>query len=160
VKDAVPIELPIRIEDREHEALVSVWWTGMLMRRLFRRMFRTQIGSEGQFNVLRAIWSADRPLTQKDLGEMLLVDKGNVTGLVTTLVSAGLVRRDPAPKDRRSHHVVLTAKGRVLVEEVAGIYDEKVELAMTALTGREQDTLIRLTLKLRKGLTLLEPEGE
>jgi len=154
VNDGTPIELPIRIEDREHEALVSVWWTGMLMRRLFRRMFRSQIGSEGQFNVLRAIWSAERPLTQKDLGEMLLVDKGNVTGLVTTLVTAGL------PHDGRSHYVVLSARGRTLVEEVAGIYDEKVDLAMSALTGAEQDALIRLTRKLRKGLTLLEPEGE
>src|SRR5262245_12079367 len=45
---------------------------------------------------------ADGPLTQRELGERLLLTSGAVTVLVDRLERAGLVERRPHPGDRRA----------------------------------------------------------
>lgn len=53
---------------------------------------------------------ADGPLTQRELGERLLLTSGGVTVLVDRLERAGWVSRQPHPTDRRSTLLELTAK--------------------------------------------------
>ena len=45
---------------------------------------------------------ADGPLTQRELGDRLLLTSGAITMLADRLERAGLVRRRPHPSDRRS----------------------------------------------------------
>ena len=148
--DVVP--LPMKIKDRGHEALVSVWWTGMLMKRAFRKAFGNQFPSEAQFNALRAIAGSPEPLTQTRIADKLMTDKANVTGLIDSMQASGLVKRVPVKGDRRSKHVVLTESGERLAEEAGQAYLEKVRAAMSGLTKNEQSQLIELTRKVREGL--------
>jgi DNA-binding MarR family transcriptional regulator len=59
-----------------------------------------------------------------ELATMLACDNSNVTGIVDRLEARGLVARRPYAQDRRVKHVVLTAAGSALREQVrAGIVE-------------------------------------
>jgi DNA-binding MarR family transcriptional regulator len=155
---AEPTDLPMEFEDKAHEALVSTWWTGTLLKKAFRRFFRKAVGSEAQFNVLMVLQAAEEAgedLNQNDLSNRLMIDKSNVTGLIDRMEDQDLVRRNTVPGDRRSYHITLTPQGRELVQQVQGPYIEKVHQAMSEFTADEQEELTRLTSKLRERLTEL-----
>jgi len=152
-------DLPMTFKDSGLEAVVSLWWTGGMLKRAFRRVFRnSEVSSEAQFNMLRALENADEPLTQRVLGELLLVDKANVSGLVDRLSRAGLVKRHAVPGDRRSIHVRLTPDGTRVVAKMGAEYEKNVTAIMSVLSEREQRTLTKLTKKVRVGLAKWEAE--
>jgi DNA-binding MarR family transcriptional regulator len=53
---------------------------------------------------------ADGPLTQREMGDRLLLTSGAITMLVDRLEQAGWVRRRPHPADRRATLIELTAQ--------------------------------------------------
>jgi DNA-binding MarR family transcriptional regulator len=158
MRRAEAVELPLTCRNQTHEALVSAWWTGRLLQKQAGQFFRQWDSSDAKFNLLLVLRWAGEPMTQKDIGRQLLVDKSNVTGLVTRLARAGLVRRQVVPHDRRSVHVTLTARGRRLIDEMDERYSHRVRDVMSALTEDEQAELIRLTRKMREGLAAVSEE--
>jgi MarR family 2-MHQ and catechol resistance regulon transcriptional repressor len=142
----------MEFQDPEHEALVSVWWTGALMKKASRRFFKSIGTTESEFNLLMVIKHSAGPLTQSAVGRRLMVDKSNVTGLLDRMEASGLIRRKRVKGDRRSHHVELTAEGRRLLEREEEAYYRVVSQIMSGLSGREHLRLIDLTRKLRAGL--------
>jgi DNA-binding MarR family transcriptional regulator len=58
------------------------------------------------------------PLPMSELASQLVCDNSNVTGLVDRLEARGLVTRQPSTHDRRVRHVVLTAAGQELREQM------------------------------------------
>lgn len=58
-------------------------------------------------------------VSQQDLAAQLYVTKGNISGLVDRLETAGLVERRPIAGDRRAYSICLTQAGRDAAE--AGI---------------------------------------
>ena len=146
------IEIPLEFREKAHEALVSVWWTGTLLKRLARQFFRRVGISEVEFSLLMALKYAETDLTQADLSRRLLVDKSNVTGVVDRLEAAGLLVRNQVPDDRRSYHITLTNEGRARVDTADPVYHDLVRRIMSGLSREEHQQLIDLTLKLRRGL--------
>jgi DNA-binding MarR family transcriptional regulator len=153
--DAREIDMQMTVDDPAHEALVSVWWTGKLMQRAFRRLFRARVGSEAQFNLLRVLKYVEGPVTQNDLSRRLLVDKSNVTTLIDRMEGAGLIKRNAVRGDRRSNHITLTPKGRDVVDAADEVYVKTVQEVMSTFTPQEHAQLIRLTHKLREGMAEL-----
>jgi DNA-binding MarR family transcriptional regulator len=64
-------------------------------------------------NEANALWvlAASGALTTKDLARRLDIDPANASTMLTRLVRRGLVRREPAPTDRRRRVVSLTERG-------------------------------------------------
>src|SRR5688572_12194314 len=79
--------------------------------RTSRRLFRPHGLTEAQFNVLNVLARRDAAMTQRELGDFLVVDRSNITGLLDRMEAVGWTRRDAMPDDRRAWRVVLTAKG-------------------------------------------------
>jgi DNA-binding MarR family transcriptional regulator len=105
--------------------------------------------SLSRFDVLSQLARTDDGLTMGELSGRLLVSNGNVTGLISRLVEAGLVSREASPGDRRSFRVQLTISGRdsfaemaqaheTWVAEILGELDEK---AVTALNDNIEQLL-------------------
>ena len=149
-------ELPVPTENKPHAALLSVWWTGLMLKKAADRFFRPFGSSEAQFNILWLLKYADGPVTQRDIGERLVVDKSNITGLIDRMETAGVVKRVPVPDDRRSYHIRMTAKGRKLAEELDAAYDRRVQTVMRRLNKAEQQQLLELTGKIRQGIAEAE----
>jgi len=65
----------------------------------------------GQFGVLVVI-DANPGLSQTQLGNALGIDRSTVVAVIDRLEERGLVARQPAPNDRRSHALHLSNDGR------------------------------------------------
>ncbi len=146
------VELPIEFESKAHEALMNVWWTANILRKVSTRFFHEFLSSDAQFNILVLLKDSKTPLTQNDLSKKLLVDKSNITGLLDRLQKQGLVQRLPVEGDRRSYHIRLTKEGTKLINKLDTLYTEKVRRITSQLTERDCNDLIRVSKKIRAGL--------
>ena len=142
----------IEFDDLDHEALMGVWWTGVLLKKQARRFFRETLASEAQFNIMLLLKYAEAPLTQNELSDKLLVDKSNVTGLVNRMAAAGLLRRVQVPNDRRAYHLKLTSAGLKLLNQVEQPYREEIARIMHVFSFEEMQMLNRLMQRLQKSL--------
>jgi DNA-binding MarR family transcriptional regulator len=106
--------------------------SGVLLRES-QHFFRPLGVTEAQFNVLNVLANAPSGLSQRELGDVLVVDRSNVTGLLDRMEKAGWVRREDHPKDRRIHRVMLTTKGRELWAKVWPLYVAAVEKVVGGL---------------------------
>jgi DNA-binding MarR family transcriptional regulator len=97
-----------------------------------RRLFRPFGLTEAQFNVLNVLSENEEGLSQRELSDILVVDRSNVTGLLDRMEKAGWVRRHDVPNDRRSYRIRLTASGRKLWASIYPTYEK----AVVAAAGR------------------------
>lgn len=81
---------------------------------------------------LSLLWEEGRPLTT--IASELAISKQACGQLANLVESAGYLERRPNPEDRRSRLVMLTARGRALVEQAVQIILES-ESAYEALVG-------------------------
>ena len=109
-----------------------------------------------EFDVLSALRRAGPPfqLTPGALLRATLVTSGTMTNRIDRLAAAGLVSREPDPRDRRGVLVTLSARGK-----------SAVDAAFTDLLERENALLSRLAPGQRHALadllrTLLVPFDE
>jgi DNA-binding MarR family transcriptional regulator len=146
------IELPLSQPDKQHEAIVSFWWTSAMLKKVSRRFFRENYSSEAHFNLLITLRRSEESITQNELSQKLLVDKSNITGLLDKLEALGQIKRNKVPGDRRSYHVTLTESGHEMVEGLDVLYSEMVHKIMDGFTEEECDQFVGLTRKLRISL--------
>ena len=146
------IDLPVPQPNKQHEALVSFWWTSAMLKNVSRRFFRENYSSEAHFNLLATLMKSEGPMTQNELSQKLLVDKSNITGLLDKLESLGQIKRNKVPEDRRSYHITLTDAGRELLAGLDVLYSEMVHKVMDCFTEEQCDQLVSLTRKLRISL--------
>ncbi len=114
-----------------YDLTVAVLATANAFQRESQRLFRPFGLTAAQFNVLNVLGLKPEGLSQRELSEVLVVDRSNVTGLLDRMEEAGWVKRHPVPGDRRAHRVGLTASGRELREKVLPLYTHVV-LQVTA----------------------------
>ncbi|MEU2914941.1 MarR family winged helix-turn-helix transcriptional regulator [Streptomyces massasporeus] len=89
------------------------------------------------------------PVAQADLGRGVRLDPKDLVGVLNDLQSAGLVVREPDPKDRRKNAVSLTERGARLLkrcEKAARAADDEL-LAPLSAAEREQfmEMLLRIS---------------
>jgi len=63
---------------------------------------------------------------------------------VRRLEDAGLMEREPDPKDRRSIRLFLTAQGQTLHQRARGLRWQKIQRLLAGLTPQERETLLDL----------------
>jgi DNA-binding MarR family transcriptional regulator len=102
--------------------------------RVFREFYRVFEGSgvtPGMHTVLAII--RDNPgMRQRTLAELLMVREPNMTRMIQGLQASGLIAREVDKSDRRAFHLVLTEKGRVLMD---GVQDRLDSLEAKLLGG-------------------------
>lgn len=101
--------------------------------RIFREFYRVFEGSgvtPGMHTVLAII--RDNPgMRQRTLAELLMVREPNMTRMIQGLQGAGLISREVDKSDRRAFHLVLTDKGRGLMDGV----QDRLEILEDKLLG-------------------------
>ncbi len=76
-------------------------------------------------------------LTQDQLGQRLLVTKGNVSGLLDRLGQRGLIERRPHPESRRTNLVLLTEEGKAISAQAVALQSRFVEELMGQLSDEQ-----------------------
>ena len=101
------------------------------------RQFFGEYGlSTRQFWALHHLSETDG-LSMIDLSRMLFTDKSNVTAIADRLEAAGLIKRSPAPQDRRVILLTLTPEGAERHEQVWAAHQERIR----ALIGSDEEAL-------------------
>ncbi len=114
------------------------------------RIFAKHDLSLSAFNVLMILSRSDRKgLPLHEVGELLLVSRANVTGLVDCLERKGLVERTADEGDRRVRIVRITRAGEELLESVLPGYYGEVREIFAGLSDAEKATLSEFLSKLR-----------
>lgn len=99
------------------------------------------------FNLTRA---DDNGMRLKELNQYLPITQSTLSRMLERLDKKGLVRRWEDPDDARGLRIALTDLGTDVQHRIGDRYDHHIhQLVSAALTPEEQDTLIRLTTKLR-----------
>ena len=136
---------PVRPAEGAFRELIRVLG---LMERIMQPYF-AQFGISGsQWGVLRILHRAQQEglpgLRLTDLSERLLIRPPSVSGVIDRLERAGLVVRDGSPTDLRAKQVMLTQRGRELVQRVLVLHGDRINALLGGLSGAEQNELNRL----------------
>jgi len=109
---------------RTDDLAMRVWF------RLIRLEARMQVAiteqlreiglSVPQCDVLTTLTEAEG-VSQQELAKRLYVTKGNISGLLDRLESAGLVERRSTATDRRQYEIYLTAAGRTAADKAIAL---------------------------------------
>lgn len=95
----------------------------------------------------RALIALNAPMPMSALAAHLVCDASNATGLVSRIETRGLVRRAPAPGDRRSKVATRTPEGTELAHTLRAEM-RAVRGALEALTPEERTALLPLLNRL------------
>jgi len=88
-----------------------------------------------------------------DLGELLLVSRANITGLIDHLEDKGYVKRLVDPQDRRARHARITQKGEALLDEFMPVHYRNLKGLLRGLSEDERETLVGLLKKVRTSMS-------
>ncbi len=102
----------------------------------------------GRWQILVVLWSADRPLPQREIVAALKVSRATVSGLVETLLAEGHVTATADPKDKRRILVALTPDGRTMTERLVHENAARLRGTFGALTNDELQVLAGLLARL------------
>lgn len=131
-----------------YDLIIQVLSAANVMVKESSRLFRPHGISDAQFNVLNVLGTAPSGLSQRELSDVLVVDRSNITGLLDRMEKSGWVQRADHPEDRRVYLVTLTPAGKKLWQKVLPEYVAAVR-RVTALVPetelkRALETLRRL----------------
>lgn len=141
---------------RDYDLVVAVLSTADAFLRESQRLFRPLGLTGAQFNVLNLLAAAAEGVSQRELGDRLLVDRSNVTGLLDRMEKAGWVRRKDHPQDRRVYLVKLTPAGRALWAKASAVYFEVVVQVTAGLPAKRMDECIETLTHLEKNAATWE----
>lgn len=111
--------------------------------RLFGNVLLQEAGEDitvDQWGILNLLWEADGQ-TPVELARRADKDKPNVTRLLKILEEKQLVVRQPDPKDRRSHRILLTPAGAALKDKLLDLGLTCHARACQGLSKEELETL-------------------
>jgi DNA-binding MarR family transcriptional regulator len=135
------------------DLVAAVMATADVFLRESQRLFRPHGLTAAQYNVLNILAASPEGISQRELGDRLVVDRSNVTGLLDRLEKSGWVRRTDDPVDRRVYRVVLTPAGRTLWGKITPLYLDVVEQITRSLSAKRLEEGLDLLKTLEAGAT-------
>jgi DNA-binding MarR family transcriptional regulator len=132
------------------DLIAAVMATAEAFMRESHRLFRPYGLTGAQYNVLNVLAGRAAPMSQRELGDVLVVDRSNVTGLLDRMEKAGWVKREDDPGDRRVYRITLTAAGRKLWANVRPLYERGVKSVTSGLSAAQMKSGIDLLQRLEK----------
>jgi len=128
------------------KARLRVWLRILKVSRMIERELRERLRVEfdttlPRFDVMAALYRAEKGLNMSELSGVLRVSNGNVTGIVDRLVTDGLIVRVPVEGDRRAMIVRLTKKGRTHFSQLAEAHEGWVSELLRSVDAHEAEKL-------------------
>lgn len=131
----------------QKSAINIVYTYNWLTERMYKVFDQWEITSQ-QFNILRILRGAGEPLSTLQIRQRMLDRMSDTSRIVDRLVIKGLVKKSVCKNDRRLVDVIITDKGRKLLENLDE-YNDQLDDVMKNLTESEARTLNELLDKLR-----------
>jgi DNA-binding MarR family transcriptional regulator len=125
-------------------------FAGQLFFRLWRASHtrvQEKLGSIGLTSALFGVLNflgARKAAMQLEIASAMGIDPSALVSLIDQLESAGLAKRRPHPKDRRAREVVITPKGRRMLERGRRMVLEVEDEVLQGLSASERKELVAL----------------
>jgi MarR family transcriptional regulator, 2-MHQ and catechol-resistance regulon repressor len=111
--------------------------------------------SKSSLNILMLLrHGSDEGMQLHDLGELLLVSRANITGLMDHLEGRGYVKRLVDPQDRRARHARITPKGEALLDEFMPVHYRNLKILLHDLSSKDRETIVELLKKVRTSMAV------
>jgi DNA-binding MarR family transcriptional regulator len=138
----------------EQEATLNILRTNDQLQNRLGRFFREYGLTSSQYNVLRILRGAGKPLPSQEIANRTIQVVPAMTGLIDRLQKQGLVQRKRCQDDRRVVFIELTDKARKLLHRM----DEPLAAVHKQLMGRLAPAELReLSRLLEKSRSQLSP---
>jgi MarR family 2-MHQ and catechol resistance regulon transcriptional repressor len=136
---------------RSLELILNLLYTGdVAQTRLARELANHGLSPSG-FNVLTILRNFKlRGCPLHELGELLLVSRANITGVVDSLEQRGLVERVADKGDRRVRIARITPAGSALVKSILPSHYAEIRDMCSTLADSEKALVTDLLAKLRR----------
>ncbi|MGZ5475081.1 MAG: MarR family winged helix-turn-helix transcriptional regulator [Thermoanaerobaculia bacterium] len=106
----------------ERDLVAGVIQLGNLLTRALAPVFEKANVTPQQWAVLATI--GEEPTNLAAVARKLAVSKQNMTGMIARLEQLGVVERSDDLEDLRSSRVLLTRRGRAIVEKLTPVYEQ------------------------------------
>lgn len=140
-----------KFRNAHQKASINLIYTLAWMRDKTKCIFEEEDITAQQFNILRILrGSFPQPLSTLQIRERMLEKMSDTSRIVDRLISKGLVRKVTCKTDRRLVDVVITDKGKKLLERL----DEKqdaIDGVLGNLSEKDANILSDLLDKIRDG---------
>jgi MarR family 2-MHQ and catechol resistance regulon transcriptional repressor len=109
--------------------------------------------SRSTFNILMVLRHGHpEGMLLHTLGELLLVSRANITGVVDHLEQKGYVKRVVDQHDRRARFARITREGNELLDRVIPVHFRMIKGLMSGLSDAEKEQLVTLLKKARSSM--------
>ena len=133
------------------KAAINLIYTVGWLRDKMKQFFEQEDITAQQFNILRILrGSFPEPLSTLQIRERMLEKMSDTSRIVDRLIAKGLVKKVTCKKDRRLVDVIITDKGKKLLEKLDSSQDE-MDAIMGNLSEEDANILSKLLDKMRDG---------
>ncbi len=135
------------------EIALYLLYTCDVLQQLVSRYMAEAGLSKSTFNILAILrHGPEAGMQLHDLGELLLVSRANITGLIDHLEEKALVRRVVDTQDRRARLARITEKGRRVFDEFLPAHSRNLKTLLQGLTSEDKTALVNLLRSVRISL--------
>lgn len=137
-----------KFRNEHQKSAINLVYTYNWMTERISKIFDEWEITAQQFNILRILRGAGQPLSTLQIRQRMLDRMSDTSRIVDRLVLKGLVKKSVCKMDRRLVDVVITDKGKKLLEKIDQ-YSGQMDAIMANLTEQEAKTLNELLDKIR-----------
>ena len=143
-------ELHMEFKSEHQKLLLNLLFTSNWLKHMDAERLRPHGLSPQQYNILRILRGAEgKKMSMRDVLQRMLDRAPNATRLTDKLIAKGLVLRERCTDDRRVVHLLISAKGKELVNSMDKDAERVVDLVAQKFTKTEARTVNTLLDKLR-----------
>ena len=130
------------------KAIINLIYTFNWVNEKINRRFEPFDITQQQFNILRILRGAGQPLSTLQIRQRMLDKMSDTSRIVDRLVKKGMVKKSVCREDRRLVDVLLTDKGKKLLQSMDGM-NEEMDSIFKYLSDEEAQHLNVLLDKIR-----------
>jgi DNA-binding MarR family transcriptional regulator len=132
------------------KATINLIYTFNWMNEKVTRLFEPFDITQQQFNILRILRGAGEPLSTLQIRQRMLDKMSDTSRIVDRLIKKGMVKKTTCHEDRRLVDILLTDKGKKLLQTMDGLNDQ-MEAIFKYLSVEEAQQLNIFLDKIRSG---------
>ena len=140
-----------KFRNSRQKAGINLIYTLAWMKEKTKEIFDSEDITSQQFNILRILrGSFPEPLSTLQIRERMLEKMSDTSRIVDRLITKGLVKKITCKDDRRLVDVIITDKGKKMLERLDARQDE-IDNVLGNLSEKDANILSDLLDKIRDG---------
>jgi uncharacterized lipoprotein YddW (UPF0748 family)/predicted transcriptional regulator len=143
-----------KFRNEYQKAILNILYTNNWLSEKIAIIFDEWDITPRQFNILRILRGEGKPLSTLQIRQRMLDKMSDTSRIVDRLVKKGMVRKTPNAEDKRLVDVVITPRGRKLLEKIDPL-ENAMDKMIIHLTPEEASTLNSLLDKLRNVIPVI-----